>query len=232
MSDKRGFIDEVNGELYKMGHQGLTFQQEEAVVKQWYDDEPAGNVWDGTRGQHYAKWVVRNFIGEPKTDVPEEPGPQRTITAFTSFGGADAIFCVNRQPVGEIEGIKWSQLFHCYNRPPIDAIMRVTVFDRETPVQTAIEAGPIELAVVFANEYGQRMLEVYDEPVFEARTGGVSVDMTHQVDDYHFKAMSVKRYRIPEDMPFTLDSGEYNSEIFTFYKKPEDQETRIVSENP
>lgn len=206
------FVGEVNRVLRtRYDRDGLTPDEEVKLAAHVEEFEAAGDkVWDGTRGEHYAKWLM-NVVEKAKN----------YSKTYTSFSGADIMYVCNRKIVGEVQQIFWKihypQSFFERTDKPLHGRIITTVYNGETGFEKAVRSGSgrLEIAKIFQNEYGQRALELFVEPQLLERSGGTCVDMTMVEDEYLFVAKDILRFVIPEGMPTYLDDMSLNPDLFT-----------------
>jgi len=74
--DEAVLIVEVNNSLAELGAEPVKFFEQLDLMGHVYDYEQSGtNVWDGTRGEHYAKYLINQRIAKDK------PHPSKNIVS-------------------------------------------------------------------------------------------------------------------------------------------------------
>lgn len=213
---EESLISDINIEIQGRGHQSLTNEEANAILKRYREIDPVVVYHDHKdRVEDHIKWLLhswrpqRGYEIPGVTPIPEnaklvpaedreirvqfktpEGGP-RYSRALTSYCGADAMFVVNGQIIGEAQEINWRQFL---KRPYPDGYalhgkVLLTVFNKE-PLKHVIQARPEKttMGIIFANEYGQSSFARFVNPEFVYFEGGIGVDNIIMDTTYHFVA--------------------------------------------
>lgn len=138
------------------------------------------------------EYVGAQFIYDNEGDLEAlKPKSSPYIKSYTSFGGSDVVVHLNGKVFGEISGVFYEDTGRLAPEP-VEGTMSVTKFDRPFPVE--LNDSPVDIRMVFMNEYGQARATLIEGVTFLTKKGGIHIDMIVEEDNFTFKARRVVEF--------------------------------------